>query len=93
MPTAKNGTKIADDVVTSDCPPDGNWAAFIKSNRKLYRISPFDDLGRAVALQWSPDDNGVQYLSTSGGATNVLEFFFHRWCRASSDQFHFRNDF
>src|SRR5215469_1087304 len=72
----QNGTTIADDVVTSDCLLDGNWAAFIKSNRKLYRISPFDDLGRAVALQWSPDDNGVQYLSTSGGATNVLEFLF-----------------
>jgi len=36
----QNGTTIADDVVTSDCLLDGNWAAFIKSNRKLYRISP-----------------------------------------------------
>jgi len=126
----QNGTKIADDVVTSDCSPDGNWAAFTNSNRKFYRISPqggtstelvippksavtqvrispfgksilyildengmatvkriaivranggkplhpFDYPGRAVAVQWSLDGNGVQYLSTSGGATNVWAF-------------------
>jgi Tol biopolymer transport system component len=124
--------KIADDVVTSNCSPDGKWALFTKSNRKLYRISldggtpielvtppqwfvneveiapdaksilyefeqpgtptakkiaialasggeplhTFDYPGKAEVevVHWSPDGKGVQYLSTSRGATNVWEF-------------------
>lgn len=34
----ENGTRLAEDAVTSDCAPDGTWAVYTKSNLKLYRI-------------------------------------------------------
>jgi Tol biopolymer transport system component len=37
-------------------------------------LHTFDYPGRAEAVHWSPDGKGVQYLYTSGGATNVWEF-------------------
>jgi eukaryotic-like serine/threonine-protein kinase len=35
----QNGTKLADDVVTSDCSPDGKWAVYTTPKRKLFRVA------------------------------------------------------
>jgi eukaryotic-like serine/threonine-protein kinase len=118
-----NPIKLAEDVVASDCSPDGKWVLFSSGNTQ-YRISTEGGQAEKVAyalggegvvspdgkwvaclyqdgepvphwkiavipadggaakytfsapwdakgLRWSPDGQGVQYLTTRVGATNV----------------------
>ncbi len=83
-----NPTKLADNVITSDCSPDGKWVLY-SSGKGIYRLpipkfavvpatggSPlhvFNVPSGTNGLRWSPDQKGVQYLLTRNGATNVGE--------------------
>ncbi len=78
----QNGTKIADDVVSSNCSPDGKWLLYTKGNRKLYRLSleggsPTELVtpSQSVVLdaKISPDSKSVLYMFYHAGMPNQLK--------------------
>jgi eukaryotic-like serine/threonine-protein kinase len=66
-----NATKLAEDVVVSDCSPDGKWVLYLSGNT-LYRISTEGGQAKKVVYALggggavSPDGEWVAYLYQEG---------------------------
>jgi eukaryotic-like serine/threonine-protein kinase len=68
----QNGTKLADDVVTSDCSPDGKWAVYTTSKRKLFRVALEE--GSTMEVH-TPPNKGIYYVKVSPDGELLLYDF------------------